>query len=33
VDPSWVVEDLDVIAFVQDTGTMEVIQSGRLRSE
>ncbi len=31
VDPSWVVENLDVIAFVQDTGTMEIIQSGRLK--
>jgi hypothetical protein len=33
VDPSWVLENLDVIAFVQDTGTMEVIQSGRLRTD
>ena len=33
VDQNWDVDDLDVIAFVQDTGTMEVIQSGRLRSE
>jgi len=32
VDPSWVLENLDVIAFVQDTGTMEVIQSGRLKT-
>jgi thiol-disulfide isomerase/thioredoxin len=31
VDPTWVPENLDVIAFVQDTGTMEVIQSGRLK--
>jgi hypothetical protein len=33
MDPSWVVENLDVIAFVQDTETLEVIQSGRLRGE
>jgi hypothetical protein len=33
VDPSWVLENLDVIAFIQDTGTMEVIQSGRLNSD
>ncbi len=32
VDPSWVVEKLDVIAFIQDTGTREVFQSGRLKS-
>jgi hypothetical protein len=33
VDPSWELENVDVIAFVQDTGTMEVIQSGRLKTE
>jgi hypothetical protein len=32
VDPSWVAENLDVIAFVQDIGTMEIIQSGRRES-
>jgi hypothetical protein len=33
VDESWVPENMDVIAFVQNTVTMEVIQSGRLRLE
>jgi hypothetical protein len=33
VDPSWALENLDVIGFVQDTGTMEVIQSGRLKMD
>jgi hypothetical protein len=33
VDQAWVIENLDVIAFVQDTGTMEVIQSARLSSD
>lgn len=29
VDPFWVVENLDLVAFVQDSATMEVFQSGR----
>jgi len=33
VDPSWLSENLDAIAFVQNTGTMEVIQSGRLKAD
>jgi hypothetical protein len=30
VDPSWVVGNMDVIAFVQNDGTKEILQSGRL---
>jgi hypothetical protein len=30
IDDEWVIEHLDVIAFVQDSETKEVIQSGRL---
>jgi hypothetical protein len=33
VDETWVPEHMDVIAFVQNTVTMEVIQSGRLKLE
>ncbi|MGD8627534.1 MAG: hypothetical protein PVH52_00500 [bacterium] len=33
VDETWVPENMDVIAFVQNTVTMEVIQSGRLKLE
>jgi len=31
VDPSWDVDDMDVIAFVQDDSTKEILQGGRLR--
>lgn len=30
VEPAWVVENMDVIAFVQNDDTMEILQSGRL---
>jgi hypothetical protein len=33
VDETWVSEKMDIIAFVQNTVTMEVIQSGRLKLE
>jgi len=33
VDPSWNVNNLGVIAFVQDDTTLEIIQSGRLLNE
>jgi hypothetical protein len=33
VDEAWVPENMDIIAFVQNTVTMEVIQSGRLKHE
>jgi hypothetical protein len=33
VDETWLPENMDVMAFVQNTVTMEVIQSGRLKVE
>jgi hypothetical protein len=33
LDPSWVAENLDVVAFVQNTQTLEIIQAGSLRGE
>ncbi|MFH1865339.1 MAG: hypothetical protein ABIK85_05590, partial [Candidatus Eisenbacteria bacterium] len=33
VDPGWNMENLDVIAFVQDDATTEILQSGRLSAE
>jgi hypothetical protein len=30
VDPSWAVENMDVIAFVQNDDSKEILQSGRL---
>lgn len=32
VDPSWVVDNMDVIAFVQNDDTKEILQSGRLNT-
>jgi hypothetical protein len=33
IDPGWVTDDMDVIAFVQDETTFEILQARRLRSE
>ncbi|MFH1689931.1 MAG: hypothetical protein ABIE42_06800 [Candidatus Eisenbacteria bacterium] len=33
VDPGWNIENMDVIAFVQDDSTLEIVQAGRLLIE